>query len=168
MQTATRIAIVSRFRMAILLALVAIAALPTSAHARRIPYCHLFSTAEVGVAIGYRAVTVKGQITSPTSLTNAPGTMTVCDFWSGSDRAAESSVITYKSGSTATKEFKATVKSRKTNKPKRVSGPWTSAYRISNNEVFVLKGKHIFHIQFQLKTTAAAVLGLAKTASRKL
>lgn len=154
--------------MAIILVLTAIAALPTSAHARPIPYCHLFSTAEVGVAIGYRAVTVKGQVGPASALTNAPGTMTVCDFWSGSDQAAESTIMTLKSTSKAAKEFKATLKTRKGDRPKRVSGPWNSAYRISNNEVFVLKGKHIFHIQFQLKTTAPAVLGLAKTAAHKL
>lgn len=158
----------SRFRMAILLALVAVAALPTSAHARRIPYCHLFSAAEVGVAIGYRAVTVKGQVAPATAITNAPGTITVCDFWSGRNQAAESTVTTFRSASKAAKEFNATLKTRANNKPRRVSGPWNRAYRISNNEIFVLKGKHIFHIEFQLKTTAAAVVGLAKTAARKL
>ena len=161
----------SRFRMAILLALVAIAALPTSAHARRIAYCHLFSPESVGRAVDYRGITVRGQETAAPSLTRAAGTMSVCDFWSGRDQVAESTVMTFATAAEAAKQFKLQITNRKVDHPHRITGPWRRAYTISNGEVFVLDGRHIFHIGYQVrtsKTTKRATINIAKTAARKL
>lgn len=157
--------------MAIILALTAIAALPTSAHARRIAYCHLFSPELVGHAVDYRGIRVEGRVTTAVSLANTPGSMTVCDFWSGRDTVAESTVTTFGSAKKTKSEFRALLANRAPDHPHRVSGPWSRAYAFSNGEIFVLKGRHIFHIEYRVKTTKAtnrATLSIAKSAARKL
>jgi hypothetical protein len=162
---------VSRFRMAILLALVAVTALPTTAHARRIAYCHLFPEESVGRAVNYRGITVKGQETTSTSLTGAPERMTVCDFWSGRDQVAESTVTTLGTGKKAVAEFKMILKTRASDRPRSASGPWSRAYTFTSGEVFVLKGRHIFHIEYRVptrKSTVRATVALAKRAAGRL
>ena len=161
----------SRFRMAILLALLAIVALPTSAHARRIAYCHLFSPEAVGRAVDYRGMRVEGQVTSAVSLLNTPGRMTICDYWSGRDTVAESTVTTFGTTKKTGAEFRALLRNRASDHPHRVGGPWREAAAFSNGEIFVLKGRHIFHIEYRVKTTKATnrmSLTIAKTAARKL
>lgn len=161
----------SRFRMAILLALTAIVALPTSAHARRIAYCHLFAPELVGRAVDYRGITVKGQETVAPSLTRAQGTMSICDFSSGRDPVAESTVMTFGTAASTANQFKLQIAGRRSDHPRRVSGPWSKAYAISSNEIFVLKGRHIFHIGYQVKatkTTKRTILRIAKQAAAKL
>jgi hypothetical protein len=157
---------VSRFRMAILLTLLAVTALPTTAHARRIAYCHLFSPEAVGKAVNYRGITVKGSETAAPSLNSAAGTMTVCDFWSGRDRVAESTVMTFKTAKTTATQLKLQIGGRASDHPRRVSGPWQRAYAISNTEMFVLKGRHIFHLVYQVKTTRATRRGLVALAKK--
>lgn len=163
----------SRLRLAFLFVLVTTIALPTSAHARRIPYCHLFSPEAVGRAVDYRGITVKGQETSAPVLTGLPmkGRMSVCAFWSGRDQLAESTVMTFKTPAATSAEFKGQLKTRAASHPRRVNGPWDKAYMISNNEIFVLKGRHIFHLGYEVTTTKAtgrAVIGFGKSAARKL
>lgn len=94
--------------------------------------------------------------------------MQVCDFWSGTDQVAESSVMTFKTVSTTAQEFRSQITGRASSKPHSVSGPWKKAYRISTNEIFVLEGRHIFHIQFTVRTTAKRVRVLAKRAATEL
>lgn len=162
----------SRFRMAILLALVAVAALPTSAHARRIPYCHLFSPEAVGRAVDYRGIRVVGQIAGAPSLTKAPlGRMAVCDFWSGQDQVAESSVMTFSTAADTALQFKRQLETRKGTHVRRVTGPWRRAYMVGNSQITVLKGRHIFDLEYRVQTTKATSRGLlriAAQAARKL
>jgi hypothetical protein len=159
---------VSRFRLVILLALVAVTALPTTAHAGRIPYCHLFSPDAVGHAAGYRGVRVEGRVAPAPALGRWSGTMAVCDFWSGRDQVAESVTMTFRTSATTARQFKALIKNRARDKPRRVSGPWKKGYRVSNREIFLLKGTHIFDIAFTVHTNARAVHSLAARAWAKL
>jgi hypothetical protein len=162
---------VSRFRMAILLALVAVTALPTTAHARRLAYCHLFSPSAVGKASGYRGIVVSGYEGDSPTFTNSHGRMQVCDFASGRDPVAESSVITFRTAATTAKEFTMQIKARRGQgdaAPKRVSGPWKQAYAFANGEMYVLKGRHIFHEQFTVRVTARAARALAVKAAHGL
>jgi hypothetical protein len=161
----------SRLRLAILLALTAIVALPTSAHARRIAQCHLFSPESVGKAVNYRGITVRGQVTAAPSLTHAPGRMSICDFSSGRDQVAESTIMTLRTSSKAAAEFKMLLRTREAAHPRRVNGPWKSAYQVANKEMFMLKGRYIFFIGYQVSTTKATgrgLVGLAKRAAKNL
>ena len=161
----------SRFRMAIILALVAVTALPTTAHARRLAYCHLFSPSAVGRATGYRGISVSGYAGDSPTFTRSHGQMQVCQYTSGRDPVGESSVITFRTAATTAKEFKAQIRARRGQgdaAPKRVSGPWKQAYAFANGEMYVLKGRHIFHMQFTVRTTARKAKPLAVKAAQRL
>jgi hypothetical protein len=162
---------VSRFRMAILLALVAVTALPTTAHAKRFPYCHLFSPEAVGRAVDYRGITVKGQEMDAPSLANSSGTMSVCDYWSGRDNIAESTVMTFGTAAKTAKEFRLQISGNRASHPRPVHGPWRKAYTLSSSTIFVLKGRHIFQIGYQVRTTETtrrALIRFARNAAAKL
>lgn len=106
------------------------------------------------------------------AITGAKGRTAVCQYTSGQDPVGESSVATLTSAKATAKEFAADIKARSHDggaySPKRVAGPWRSAYTIGPNEIYVLKGRHIFHVAFQVRSKPYAVVDLAKTAARKL
>jgi hypothetical protein len=168
----TTIARVSRFRLAFLLTFVLAAALPMSAHARRLPYCHLFSTDDVAHATGYRGVRVSGQIRPSLTITTAPSRTTQCLYASGVDALGEADTLTFNSVASTAKEYRAEIRAHngaESVRATRMSGPWKSAYRYGNNEIYVLKGRHIFFLTFQLKlANARRIRSLALKAAQKL
>lgn len=149
--------------------LVVVAVLPSSAGAKPIPYCHLLSTSAVGRAVDYRGVRVEGRVGAALALAGSPGSMASCAFWSGRDHVADSTVSSYETAAKAASEFRAQIRIQSDAHPRPVSGPWRRAYTMSpNHSIGVLKGTHIFYLQYLVKGNSKALVDLAKRAARKL
>jgi hypothetical protein len=161
-----------RVRMA-LLSLIVVAALPSAAQAKTSKYCKLFSSAEVGKAVGLRGIRLESTIQSAPSATGKHGRAAVCEFFQGSTHVAESSVMAWSSAKVAGQEFAAQIRGR-TDGPalRRIAGPWHRAYEHGPNEVYMLKGRYLFHMLYEQNPSAdpkaGAVKRLAARAARKL
>lgn len=93
-----------------------------------------------------------------------------CQYASGRDDLGAFNVVTLSNAATARAEFRAEVRASSVGRPKPtyLSGPWNGAYSLSNTEMYVLKGRHILHLQFKVPTTTQALSRLAKKAVKKL
>jgi hypothetical protein len=162
---------VSRFRMAILFALAVVAALPAGAHARSLSYCHLFSANAVGHAAGYRGIRMSERSVPFVAASGAKGRGVVCDYASGRDPVAQWSVGTLGSKKAAAAEFAGDIRTRRTDgseTPKRIRGPWDKAYIVGDREIYALRGRHILHLAYWVPSRGSRVIGLVKTAARKM
>lgn len=157
--------------MPLLLLLLGAAALPANAHARTGKYCRLISAIDVGKGVHLSGLRVaSNHVPSPT-LTRRPGTLTLCSYSHGKDYIAESSVLTMGSAAAARAEYRAETQAREADGEhgRKVKGSWTGAYQLGLDEIYVVKGRYLFHLQYHVPGVAGGtVRHLARKAARKL
>lgn len=156
----------------VLIVLTATTALPAHAHATS-RNCKLFSTSDVGKVVGLHGIRLEATSQSAPSITGKHGRAAVCEYFQGATHVAESSVMTWSSAKAAGQEFAAQIRGR-TDGPalRRIAGPWRSAYQHGDNEIYMLKGRSVFHMLYEVNPRATPKAGgvkrLAVRAARKL
>jgi hypothetical protein len=132
----------------------------------------LFTAAAVGRSVHKSGVSLLARsMPLESSAARQRGRLVLCSYSVGADEIAESTVYTLPTAAGARKELRSEVRIRAgqtRDEAQRVSGPWGLGYQLGDNEIFVVKGRHIFHMLYLTAPVANSVRTFAARAARKL
>jgi hypothetical protein len=107
----------------------------------------------------------------PSAVARQKGKLVICNYTAATANVGVSTVYTLSTAAGARKEMRAEVKARESvaGKPRRVSGPWNLGYQLGKREIFVVKGRYIFHLAYAAADPSRSTLRqLSARAARQL
>jgi hypothetical protein len=123
-----------------------------AAHAESPNLCRVVSATDIGKPLNIAHPTVSGTYGTAPTMSGVKGKASFCTFTVGKLQIANSSVMTMSKSSDALAEFRAQTKGQRDagHVLRHVSGPWRTALRDGNTEIYVLNGRHLLHVGYMV------------------